>query len=107
MKGPAASFRSFLSYFLKGGEGMLVLTRKRGESVQIGVGIMVTVLEIGASRIKLGVSAPAEVAVWRAEVKGLAAPLHLPLDAAAHAPATPTPRVQRGGNPYACEGALP
>jgi carbon storage regulator CsrA len=86
---------------------MLVLSRKRGESVQIGIGITVTVLEIGARRIKIGISAPAEVEVWRTEVSGRAPLSCTTTDAAILAPATPAPRVQQQGNPYLCNGALP
>jgi len=48
---------------------MLVLGRKRGESVVIGNDITVTVLEVRGDRVKLGFGAPGEVAIHRAEVK--------------------------------------
>jgi carbon storage regulator len=47
---------------------MLVLTRKVGERVMIGGGIVVQVLEVSGRRVRLGVEAPAGVAVWREEV---------------------------------------
>jgi carbon storage regulator len=47
---------------------MLVLSRKCGETVVIGDGIMVTILAIHGERVKLGVVAPAEVPVHRQEV---------------------------------------
>ena len=74
---------------------MFVLRRRRGESVQIGARIKVTVLAVGVGRVKLGVSAPAEVEVWRAEVRGTAAPSFSTTERAIHAPATAVPRVQR------------
>jgi len=40
---------------------MLIVTRKTGEEIQIGPAIRVTVLLTSRSRIKLGISAPAEV----------------------------------------------
>jgi carbon storage regulator CsrA len=47
---------------------MLVLTRKTGEEIQIGPGIRITVLLTSKNRIKLGISAPAEVPVIRGEL---------------------------------------
>lgn len=47
---------------------MLVLSRKREESVVIGPNIEVRVLEIMGNRVRLGVVAPPEVAVHRKEV---------------------------------------
>lgn len=47
---------------------MFVIRRKIGQSVRIGDGIIVEVLEATASRVKLGITAPAEVRVVRAEV---------------------------------------
>jgi len=47
---------------------MLVLTRKDGESVQIGDAVSIKVLAISGNRVKLGFSAPAEVAIRRKEI---------------------------------------
>ena len=48
---------------------MLVLTRKVGEKIVVPqCQLTVTVLEITSSRVRLGVSAPAGVAVHREEV---------------------------------------
>ena len=47
---------------------MLVLSRKRGETIVIGDGITVTVLATDGGRVKLGVVAPAEMPVHREEV---------------------------------------
>jgi carbon storage regulator len=47
---------------------MLVLSRKREETIVIGDGITVTVLAVDGDRVKLGVVAPAEVSVHRQEV---------------------------------------
>jgi carbon storage regulator len=55
---------------------MLVLSRKVGEAVVIGGGIVVRVLDGGAGRVRLGVDAPDEVLVLREEV---AARLDVPL----------------------------
>ncbi len=47
---------------------MLVLTRKSGESVQIGNSVSVKVLSISGNHVRLGFSAPAEVAIRREEI---------------------------------------
>jgi carbon storage regulator len=47
---------------------MLVLTRKFGESIVIGDSVTVTVMEVKGERVRLGISAPAEVPVHREEV---------------------------------------
>ena len=47
---------------------MLALTRKKGESLVINHNIEITVLEIRGDQIKLGVSAPKEVPVYRKEI---------------------------------------
>ena len=52
---------------------MLVLRRRVGESISIGDGIEIEVVEISRSRVKLGVVAPREVAVVRKETIAVAA----------------------------------
>ena len=47
---------------------MLALTRKKGESLMINNDIEITVLEIWGDQIKIGVSAPKEVPIYRKEV---------------------------------------
>lgn len=47
---------------------MLILTRKKGESIMIGNDIVVTILGITGGMIRIGVVAPREVAVHRDEV---------------------------------------
>jgi len=47
---------------------MLVLSRKLGESVQIGDGIVVTVVQINARQIRLGFEAPPSVPIRRQEL---------------------------------------
>ena len=48
---------------------MLVLSRRSGECVRIGRFIEVKVLEVSGSRVKLGFSAPAEMAIQRNEIR--------------------------------------
>ena len=47
---------------------MLVLTRKRGESIHIGDGIVITILDVRPSRTRIGINAPSSVRVRRDEV---------------------------------------
>ncbi len=47
---------------------MLALTRKKGESIVINNNIEVSVLEIRGDQIKIGVSAPKDVPIYRKEV---------------------------------------
>ncbi|MGE5193438.1 MAG: carbon storage regulator [Deltaproteobacteria bacterium] len=46
---------------------MLVLTRKAGESIHIGNGIVIKVLDVRPSRVRLGIDAPLSVRVQREE----------------------------------------
>jgi carbon storage regulator len=48
---------------------MLVLCRKSTERIQIGDNVVVTVLEIRGNRVRIGIDAPDEVAVWRSELQ--------------------------------------
>ena len=47
---------------------MLILTRRPGESIQIGEDIEISVLEIRGNQIRLGINAPADVLVLRSEL---------------------------------------
>ena len=47
---------------------MLALTRKKGESLIVNNDVEITVLEIRGDQIKLGISAPREVPIYRKEV---------------------------------------
>lgn len=47
---------------------MLALTRKKGESLVINNNIEITILEIRGEQIKIGISAPKEVSIYRKEV---------------------------------------
>jgi carbon storage regulator len=48
---------------------MLVIRRRQGESLYIGDDVEVSILEITGSQVKLGIQAPREVAVLRAEIR--------------------------------------
>lgn len=47
---------------------MLILTRKSGEAIIIGQDIKITVLAIQGKQVKLGISAPERVEVYREEI---------------------------------------
>ena len=47
---------------------MLALSRKKGEAIVINNNIEITILEIKGEQVKLGISAPKEVPVYRKEV---------------------------------------
>lgn len=47
---------------------MLVLSRKKEESIVIGSNVVVKVLEIRDSKVKLGIEAPSDMSVHRKEV---------------------------------------
>jgi carbon storage regulator len=54
--------------YLKGKNGMLVLSRKKNESIVINDDITVVVVEIRGDKVRLGIEAPKEVPVHRTEV---------------------------------------
>ena len=47
---------------------MLVLTRKKGQAINIGDNIRLVVVEVTGDTVRLGVEAPPEVAVHRGEI---------------------------------------
>ncbi len=47
---------------------MLVLTRRTGESIVIGNGIKLTIVNIGPGRVKIGIDAPRSVRIDREEI---------------------------------------
>ena len=47
---------------------MLILTRRIGESLQIGDNVKVTVLSVRGGQVQIGIDAPPEVPVHREEV---------------------------------------
>lgn len=47
---------------------MLALTRKKGESLVINNNIEITVLDVRGDQIKIGISAPKDVPIYRKEV---------------------------------------
>jgi len=47
---------------------MLALSRKKGEALMINNDIEITVLDVRGDQVKLGITAPKEVTVYRKEV---------------------------------------
>lgn len=49
---------------------MLVLSRKGGEKIHIGEGIVLTVVEVRGNVVRLGIDAPEDVPIVRDELLG-------------------------------------
>lgn len=47
---------------------MLALSRKQGESIIIGNDIEITILEVKGEQVKIGISAPKSVPIYRKEI---------------------------------------
>ena len=47
---------------------MLVLSRKSGQKLLVGRDVVLTVIEIEGNRVRIGIEAPAQVDVFRAEL---------------------------------------
>ena len=47
---------------------MLALSRKKGEALMINNDIEITILEVKGEQVKIGISAPKQVPVYRKEV---------------------------------------
>ena len=48
---------------------MLVLSRKKNESIIVDDSIVITVVEIRGDKVRLGIEAPREVSIHRSEVR--------------------------------------
>lgn len=71
-------------YFRKEPEIMLVLTRKRMESIKIGNDIVIKVIHTGTGTVKLGIEAPAHVRILRGELQEFPVAEAMPLDEDGH-----------------------
>lgn len=47
---------------------MLALSRKQGESIMIGKDIEITLIDIKGDQVKIGISAPKSVPIYRKEI---------------------------------------
>jgi carbon storage regulator len=75
---------------------MLVLSRKASQRLTIGTDIRITVVRIDRNRVRLGIEAPAGVAILRNELAPIAA-----------APAAPTRREQDPSRIHSRRGPRP
>ncbi|MEP3351323.1 MAG: carbon storage regulator CsrA [Marinomonas sp.] len=62
---------------------MLVITRRTGESINIGDDTEITVLDVKGNQVRIGIKAPKSVAVHREEIY-----LRIKEDAASEPPST-------------------
>jgi len=53
---------------INGELGMLILTRRVGETLMIGDDVSVTVLGVKGNQVRIGIDAPKDVAVHREEI---------------------------------------
>ncbi|GAA4435548.1 carbon storage regulator [Bremerella cremea] len=47
---------------------MLVLSRKEGEKLRLGEEILITVVKVGADKVRLGIQAPSNLLILRDEL---------------------------------------
>ena len=47
---------------------MLVLSRKKSEVIRIDGGIVITIVETRAHKVRIGIDAPRGVGIWREEI---------------------------------------
>jgi carbon storage regulator len=48
---------------------MLVLSRKPGEEIVVGQDIRITVVQVQGGKVKIGIQAPDDVAIFRSELR--------------------------------------
>jgi carbon storage regulator len=76
---------------------MLVLTRKKSEMIHIGDHIVIKVISTGRGKVKIGIEAPGDVRVMRAEMlnQSPSSVGHRPLPHESSSPATRVNRVRQ------------
>ena len=55
-------------FFFHRSTGMLVLSRKKDESIRIGDDVVVTIIEIRGDKVRVAIDAPRDIPVHRQEV---------------------------------------
>ena len=58
----------FFAILIERGKNLLVLSRRRDQTLVIGENVEVTVLEIKGGQVRLGINAPKAVPVHRGEI---------------------------------------
>ena len=58
----------FFAILIEKGKNLLVLSRRRDQTLVIGDNVEVTVLEIKGGQVRLGINAPKAVTVHRGEI---------------------------------------
>ena len=58
----------FFAILIERGKNLLVLSRRRDQTLVIGENVEVTVLEIKGGQVRLGINAPKAVSVHRGEI---------------------------------------
>lgn len=75
---------------------MLVLSRKVGDSIQIGGEIKIRVSRISGSRVTLGIEAPESVRIVRGELKPIVEAFEVEIEEAQEATTKPTAPSKKG-----------
>jgi len=70
---------------------MLVLSRKKNESIVVDDAIVITVVEIRGDKVRLGIEAPREVPIHRSEVYAAIHHPNPPANGSEAAPASDVP----------------
>jgi carbon storage regulator len=63
-----APLSALVSSLAKEDPAVLILTRRTGESIQVGESVTVTVLGIKGNQVRVGITAPRDIAVHREEI---------------------------------------
>lgn len=58
---------------------MLVLTRKIHQSIYIGNDIMITITDVDRGKVRIAISAPKDVPIYREEILPASHPLYQPI----------------------------
>ena len=63
-----APLSALVSSLAKEDPAVLILTRRTGESIQVGESVTVTVLGVKGNQVRVGITAPRDIAVHREEI---------------------------------------
>src|ERR1043165_3594306 len=63
-----SDFAKFIVLLSRRMTAMLVFTRKTGEKIHIGSDITITVVSIGGNKLRIGIEAPEDITILRAEL---------------------------------------